>query len=179
MHAAHLVLSAHQQRGDAAPSEAVGQALGDISAAIAELDASLSDLRGTPAGVTLLDDLRVRAEELEAAGGIPVRVYGSCPRLPPATAGHVLHVLGEAMTNAVRHSHGTAVATGLHVEGDRLVGSVHDDGRGLARHDPRGHGFQSMAERAEILGGRLEVTASRLGGTTVRLEVPLAEERAG
>jgi signal transduction histidine kinase len=64
-----------------------------------------------------------------------------------------------------------------------LSASVSDDGRGLPgaeRLGPRGDGLEGgfgmsgMRERAELVGGELELGAAPGGGTTVRLRVPLA-----
>ena len=54
---------------------------------------------------------------------------------------------------------------------------VNDDGRGFAAgakaESPAGHfGLTGMNERAESIGGTLEVTSEPGAGTTVRLRVP-------
>ena len=52
--------------------------------------------------------------------------------------------------------------------------SVADDGRGVAEgalHDLGGVG--GMRERAMLIGGRLQIARGPLGGTEVRLEVPV------
>jgi signal transduction histidine kinase len=58
----------------------------------------------------------------------------------------------------------------------RLVVEVSDDGRGFepARPELRSRhlGLTSMEERAQELGGRLEIRSAPGTGTTVRLEVP-------
>ena len=56
--------------------------------------------------------------------------------------------------------------------------SVHDDGRGLGRHDgdSRGRGIDSMRERAEELSGSLYLDGT--DGTTVIAELPLTPATA-
>ena len=61
-------------------------------------------------------------------------------------------------------------------EGDRLVLTVRDDGRGLASGDGArwtgGDGLGNMVRRAEEVGGTLAVRDAVGGGTEVRLAVP-------
>jgi signal transduction histidine kinase len=66
---------------------------------------------------------------------------------------------------------------------DVLYASITDDGRGLpsaGRLGPRGDGLEGgfgmsgMRERAELVGGELELGPAPGGGTTVRLVVALA-----
>ena len=51
-----------------------------------------------------------------------------------------------------------------------------DHGRGIDAED--GGGLRGMRERAVLVGADLLVRARSGGGTEVRLDVPLAEERA-
>jgi signal transduction histidine kinase len=55
--------------------------------------------------------------------------------------------------------------------------TIRDDGKGIddeaMRQQPAGHfGLHGMRERAEILGGRLEVWSKRDTGTEVELSIP-------
>ncbi len=62
-----------------------------------------------------------------------------------------------------------------------LVVTIHDDGRGfdvasvLGRYDERGsYGLLNMRERAELLGGDLDIRSVVGQGTTITLRVPLS-----
>ena len=61
--------------------------------------------------------------------------------------------------------------------GRAVVAEVVDDGRGF---DPgpggAGIGLSAMRERAEALGGDIEVRGGPGEGTTVRVEVPLRDD---
>jgi signal transduction histidine kinase len=90
----------------------------------------------------------------------------------------VLRVAQEALANAVRHGGATRVAVRLardDDDGGRVVLEVTDDGAGFDPDDPelrsRHLGLTSMEERAQRLGGRLELRSARGAGTTVTLEV--------
>src|SRR5215207_2199612 len=87
----------------------------------------------------------------------------------------VLRVAQEALANAVRHAGAARVGLRLARANGGVVLEVTDDGAGFDPADPelrsRHLGLTSMEERAERLGGRLELTSVRGSGTTVRLEV--------
>ena len=76
----------------------------------------------------------------------------------------------EALTNVVRHASASrAVVTVDHV-GDELVLTVDDDGTGV--RGAEGSGILGMRERASLLGGAVDLTASPLGGTRVAAHLP-------
>ena len=76
----------------------------------------------------------------------------------------------EALTNVVRHASASrAVVTVDHV-GDELVLTVDDDGTGV--RGAEGSGILGMRERASLLGGSVDLTASPLGGTRVAAHLP-------
>src|SRR5262245_21797357 len=92
-----------------------------------------------------------------------------------ATVGiHVYHVLQEALSNVARHSGSDRAYVRLRFSATGLELEVEDHGKGLTpvagRH---GLGLVAMRERAEIVGGTLEVLRPASGGTLVRLIVPL------
>ena len=90
------------------------------------------------------------------------------------TAIHVYRVLQEALSNVARHAGTTRAVVRLDSTGDRLELTVEDQGRGVdATAGARGLGLIAMRERAELLGGVLQVLERPGGGTIVRLRVPV------
>ncbi len=87
----------------------------------------------------------------------------------------VLRIAHEALQNALRHARAERVAVRLTHEQGMLVVEVSDDGLGFepqaAELRSRHLGLTSMEERAQELGGRLEIRSAPGAGTTVRLEV--------
>jgi signal transduction histidine kinase len=66
----------------------------------------------------------------------------------------------------------------LRVDGEALVLTVEDDGRGVAPRDveaPSSLGLRGMQERALAIGGSLVVEPRVEGGTRVRLQVAMEE----
>lgn len=85
---------------------------------------------------------------------------------------HMLHVIREALSNIVRHSKAKHVGILLEMRKNGSVAlTIDDDGIGFtAKVDTYDHHGQIiMKERANSLGGDIEVMAKRHGGTRVRL----------
>jgi signal transduction histidine kinase len=84
----------------------------------------------------------------------------------------VLRIVHEALQNAVRHARPKRIVVRL----DRGGVEVRDDGVGFeperAELRSRHLGLTSMEERAQELGGELEIRSAPGAGTTVRLKVP-------
>jgi two-component system sensor histidine kinase UhpB len=133
---------------------------------------------GVLADLGLLDSLSSLASDLTARSGVPV-LRGFLPGLPelaPESELVVYRVAQEALTNVVRHAHARQVQLGLSRRGDAVVLRVADDGIGGA-DTAAGTGIQGMQERAQMVGGRLEIRSPRGGGTEVLLEVPVGLDR--
>lgn len=160
----------------------------DAAAARAALDAAqrqaehtAETLRDTVRGIhpAVLTDrgLSAALDELAERTPVPIRLdVADIGRLPRAveTAGYYL--VTEAITNAAKHTASTRVLVRVRVTDGVLVVAVTDDGHGGA--DERGGtGLRGLRERAETLGGRLQVTSPVGGPTTLRLSVPVARER--
>ncbi|MFI0714632.1 GAF domain-containing sensor histidine kinase [Streptomyces inhibens] len=92
--------------------------------------------------------------------------------VPTEIADHVVAVLGEALSNAARHAHATAIDISLIVRGGTLSLSVTDNGVGIARGGRRS-GLSNLAKRAESVDGELTVEALDRGGTRLVWRAPL------
>jgi signal transduction histidine kinase len=114
-----------------------------------------------------------------AGANATVDIEGVPDRAPLATKIALYRILSEALSNAARHGGGAGVEVRVTGSGDgNLMVEVRDKGPGSdARRRPlQGHlGLTGMRERAELLGGRLEVESSAGGGTQVRAFLPLTE----
>lgn len=94
------------------------------------------------------------------------------PALPAATEVAVLHVVEEAVTNAIRHGHAGSVHIEVCADGGLLTARVTDDGSGLPEAPTVGIGLESMRRRTEELGGRFTIGRAGAAGTQVQMEVP-------
>jgi signal transduction histidine kinase len=120
--------------------------------------------------------LRKRVELLRRVHDVRIGLQVHGGRLRDRTVEReVLLVAGEALANALRHADAESVEVTLDTRDPvRLV--VADDGTGFdlpgtLRHTHR-LGLASMRERAEALGGTLEIDTAPGAGTRVLLEVP-------
>jgi signal transduction histidine kinase len=105
---------------------------------------------------------------------IGLEVVGAPPRTPEVER-EVFRIAQEALENALRHAQAEHLDLRLDTRNGRLLLTVTDDGVGFDPWEPalrsRRLGLTSMEERAEALGGRLEIDSRPGAGTTVRLEV--------
>jgi signal transduction histidine kinase len=125
--------------------------------------------------VGLASALAERAEQLEEHHGIAVDIDidGLDERLTPAVRASVLRIVQEALQNVRKHAAASRVVIG--VEGSALV--VADNGRGfdlmrVASGASRNFGLQFMRERAELMGGQLQIESRQGEGTRILLRLP-------
>ena len=99
---------------------------------------------------------------------------GEAVEAEDTTAIHVYRVLQEAITNVARHAGTERAWVRLRSGAGVLELEIEDHGKGFAGGPARrGLGLVTMRERAELLGGTLELLRPRDGGTLVRLQVPM------
>ena len=99
--------------------------------------------------------------------------------LAAALENEVVRIAQEAVANAIRHSGASRVWLDLRYHPNELTLTVCDNGIGFQVTDTtlpaKGHfGLQGMRERADQIGGTLNVESSPESGTTVTLRVPLS-----
>ncbi len=146
-----------------------------------EVRTFISDLRPPVVDVGMATALAERAQQLHARHGIATEISleGIDERLTPAQRSSVLRIVQEALQNVRKHAAASTVAIGL--EGDSLV--IEDNGRGfdlmrLASGTARNFGLQFMRERAELLGGQLQIESRQGEGTRILLRLPVQTRNA-
>lgn len=99
---------------------------------------------------------------------------GSLPRLAPTVEIQLLRIVQEALANVRKHAHATRVCVHLSAEPDRLWATIVDNGIGFDDALTRaGHfGLDTMRERAESVGGDLNVKSTPGAGTRVCVGLP-------
>jgi len=167
----------------------------DIAAAIALVDDLIGRVRKMSIDLrpALLDEiglvpaLRAYLDNQSAASGVSMQldaddaVLPAGVRLPPDLEIACFRVVQESVTNALRHG----AANNMHVRFERSDGrvrmTIRDDGRGfdpittLDEAAARGHlGVVGMRERVRARSGKFELNSEPGGGTTVAVELPIA-----
>ncbi|MEW1775469.1 GAF domain-containing protein [Streptomyces sp. NPDC086777] len=157
-----------------------------VMRAVEDLDETIKIIRSTIFGLRARDGgagTGLRARVVRAIGeaaqvlGFPpsVRMEGLVDtEVPREIADHVIAVLSEALTNIARHARAQRADVALEANGRDVRLTVTDDGVGIPAEGRRS-GLRNMAERAEQLGGSLEVNRPEGGGTSLVWQVPVGE----
>ncbi len=161
----------------AEPDEAAAlmrEAQGELRGVIGEIRTYVYGLRDGDASVDLRPALeRLVAEFPSGPPAISLEVDGES-WLPAAKAANILHIVREAVANAIRHGQATHVWITVALVSDTLAVGVRDDGRGFDASSPSaGFGMRDMRERARWCRCELEVRSIPSEGTSVRIAVPL------
>lgn len=133
---------------------------------------------------SLLDDLglaaaleRYASEFIRAHPDITVDLHCDLPaRLPGPIETALYRIVQEAMTNAARHGKASAISVLVSRRANSVQAIVEDNGGGFnveaVRRQQSSVGIFGMSERAELLGGALDIESGP-EGTTVYVEIPL------
>ena len=172
--------SAAALAGDADPKlvDQLDQVRGLAEAGLAEMRGLVETLRPVDVDADgLAGALRKRIELLRRVHDVRLSLRTRGPvRLQDRTVEReVLRIAGEALANALRHASARSVEVSLDT-GDPVRLTVADDGSGFdlpaTLRDSHRLGLTSMRERADALGGTLEIVTAPGAGTRVELEVP-------
>jgi signal transduction histidine kinase len=143
------------------------------------LEGALGELqeisRGIHPAILARGGLEHALKALARRSAIPVKLQVRAgTRLPEPVEVAAYYVVSEALTNAAKHAHASAVHVAVEARDGVLGLSIRDDGRGGA--DPaRGSGLIGLADRVDALGGTIEVVSPVGEGTTILITLPLQE----
>jgi signal transduction histidine kinase/uncharacterized protein YoaH (UPF0181 family) len=142
-----------------------------------ELNGVVDDLREIARGIhpAILSEgglgpaLRTLARRAAIAVELDVAAAG---RLPEPIEVAAYYIVSEALTNATRHAHASVVRVAVANRDEGLHLSIRDDGVGGA--DPAGgSGLIGLGDRAQALGGSIEVSSPPGEGTLILVRLPL------
>jgi signal transduction histidine kinase len=128
--------------------------------------------------VDLVKRMRRFASDVFSARGIAFRFDAPADdrdvRLGTETRREMLLIFKEAVNNIARHSRCTDVDITFGPQGGWLVLKLSDNGKGFDASEAfDGSGLASMRQRAERLGGSLDVSSRNGKGTLVTLRSPI------
>ncbi len=152
-----------------------------LDRAVEQVSGALEELRNLSRGIhpAILAEgglgpaLRAMARRSPIPVQLDLRVR---ERLPDQVEVSAYYIVAEALTNAAKHSRASAIT--VTVERDRARGSVRievaDDGVGGADFTG-GSGLVGLKDRAEALGGHIDLHSPRGGGTNLRIQLLLTQ----
>jgi two-component system, NarL family, sensor histidine kinase DesK len=121
---------------------------------------------------TLRSELAGARVALEVAG-IELQVDGPSEALEPEVDAVLAWAVREGATNLIRHSRARHAEITLKAAGAATELEIADDGPGPDPSGPgTGHGLTGLRERAQSVGGTIEVGARPGGGFRLRVSVP-------
>ncbi len=119
-------------------------------------------------------------EQGDGTPSIRVVAHGTPRRLKPVVGDEIYRIAGEALRNALRHAAAQHISAEIRYDGRQFRVRVRDDGKGfdeqaVKRDQSTGHfGLRGMRERAEKIGGGLEVLSNPGFGTEIVFSIPAA-----
>jgi signal transduction histidine kinase len=149
---------------------------------LTETRRALQSLRASPLedmGLPLAISSLAESTALRSGARLDLQLPDKVERIPPEVEQCFYRVAQEALANISQHASARHIQLSLAQQGKQLVLHVRDDGLGFEPDTgipPERFGLTGMHERAEMIGGRLEVSSTAGQGTTVQLvygEVPL------
>jgi PAS domain S-box-containing protein len=164
---------AEKQRG-----RVVYQELLDFAQAARELgnqSRTLMTEYRTPGVPSFEKRLEAIVSEAQTTGMPPITLETrNLPELDANATFELARIIGEAFENIRRHANAKRVLLRAFTDKGMLELRVRDDGKGLPEEASEGrYGLRGMRERAELLGGTLELSSDTDGGTLVRVLVPI------
>ncbi len=175
----HLVALALQLRAARAAPPQAGELVRWLDEVAAGLDGVLEELRGIAHGlhpaILAQGGLRPALKMLARRSAVPVRLDVQVQgRLPDQIEIAAYYTVGEALTNIAKHAHASGADVEVAARDGLLHVRVHDDGCGGASLTG-GSGLVGLKDRAEALGGRIDLHSPPGAGTAVHIVLPLGD----
>lgn len=149
---------------------------------LAETRLALRDLRASPlADLGLSLAIRELAESVAARASLQleVSILEWLDKLTPAVEQCIYRVAQEAIANVGYHAEASYIKVSLNKTNQWVILTIEDDGRGFHWNevDRAEHfGLKGLQERAEMVGGLLEVDSIVNQGTTVCLRIEVKDD---
>jgi signal transduction histidine kinase len=163
--------------------EALGEAQEIVNASVTEIRRIIAGLRPT-----MLDDLGlvvaleryIQSLQMKSQLAIKIEVKAEdAPALSPQAETTLFRIAQEGINNIIKHANCSNAVLSMRVNNGELVLDIEDDGIGfdmlsLQKRNRHSFGLVGMRERAQTLGGVLDVDSSPGEGSKIIVRFPLA-----
>lgn len=153
----------------------------DVEGAILSMRKIIAQLRpGILDTLGLIPSISWLAKEFEEKTGIKceLKLLSAEREYEKKFSTCFFRICQEALNNAAKHSNATQINITLREEGNKLILSVRDNGRGMSVGQithPFSFGIIGMRERASLINGEIEITSEENKGTTVQLKADIKD----
>ncbi len=185
-----LKMDVYRLAGKLSTCEQAAQLLGHVESMTQLIDNAVGVTRRVISDLhpTVLDDLGLVAAlewqcgQFSRRTGIACEVFGDGDRddeckLEKTVAISLFRIFQEALSNVAQHSGATRVNAELHQNGDEIILTISDNGRGLPEGHviaPTSYGLRGMRERVAQLDGQIMFDTSSGGGLRLTVILPSA-----
>jgi PAS domain S-box-containing protein len=165
-----------RQRLESALHQAA-EAITDARDAIQGLRAMVAESNDLARAVTAVGEELAAHRTDSNSPAIHLEVKGTPRTLNPIVRDEAYGIASEALRNAFCHAQAQRIIVEIEYDNQQFSLRVRDDGKGideetLRQESARHFGLPGMRERAEIVGGCLEVWSKLGSGTQVELSIP-------
>ncbi|NJK63472.1 MAG: sensor histidine kinase [Synechococcaceae cyanobacterium SM2_3_1] len=150
---------------------AIDSAKGLVTQSLQEVRRAVHTMRQS--NFDLTEALESLVQQLQQQQSIQVQMDLKLPPLSPHISHQLYCILREGLTNIQRHARATQVQLQGRISSARIQFALKDNGLGFyPTAVPSGYGLRGMQERAQLLGGHLQVKSAPGEGTAVLIDVP-------
>jgi signal transduction histidine kinase len=171
LYATSLSLAVDGRNKDAETQESFNKAISAITEVISEIRREILHVesrKASPLRLQLEDVLIPVLDPTDAELELLIEVSA----LPEVIEGHVRAVAIEGASNAVRHGAASLLKIQIARLERNIVLTIADNGCGIPSEVRLQNGLHNMRERAESIGGTMEIHSKQNIGTTVTWSVP-------
>ncbi len=171
LYATSLSLAVAGRHKDPETQESFNKAISAIDEVISEIRREILHVESRKASPLrlLLEDVLI---PILHPTGTELELLIEVSSLPEVIEGHIRAVAIEGASNAVRHGAASLLKIQIARVMRNIVLTITDNGRGIPSQVRLQNGLHNMRERAESLGGTMEIHSVPNNGTTVTWSVP-------
>ena len=176
----NLEKAAEVASGDQKLRERLGKLVGLAKETLLEVRHYIFDLKPLLSGEAgLTSTIKGQVREFTAVSDLPVQmeVEGDERKVSLAVGSSLYRIAQEALANVYRHAGASAIVVHLAFSDSSVSLEIRDDGRGfnVDAASASGRGLHNMRQRADEMGGNVEIISAPGQGASVRVTLPTTD----